>query len=243
VTAETISEAISGREFGAMTRCPGHERLSPTVRPQRRESGCQTNFDLGVAPIVAAASDWKPDGVTPTRTMKLSAKKHFRRRRYPVNLIKLSCSYEPAEIAKLFGIHRNTVRHWLKEGLIPIDDRRPILVGGLALRAFITGRQRARKRKCASGEFFCFRCRVPRKPWGGMADFSSINDKIVRAIAFCGVCETAMHRMIRRADLSKFVADLSPQTLPSTRLADRPDANANCDFEKDKRDVKTEPVK
>jgi hypothetical protein len=182
----------------------------------------------------------KPDRLAPQRirvrcAMNLSTKKHFRRRRYSVNLIKLSCSYDPAEIAKLFGIHRNTVRHWLKAGLVPIDDRRPILISGAALKAFIAGRQQARKQKCLPGEFFCFRCRAPRKPWGGMADFSTFNDKIAKAIAFCGVCETAMHRMIRRADLSKFVAHLSPQTLPSTRLRDRPDANANCDIEEGQR--------
>jgi hypothetical protein len=143
--------------------------------------------------------------------MNLATRKRFCGRRYPVNLIKLSSVYDPAEIAKLFGIHRNTVRNWLKEGLAPIDDRRPILISGAALKAFISGRQQARKQKCMPGEFFCFRCRAPRKPWDGMADFSSFNDKIVKAIAFCGVCETPMHRMIRRADLSKFVAHLGPR--------------------------------
>ena len=175
--------------------------------------------------------------------MNLSAKKRFRRRRYPVNLVKLSCSYDPAEIAKLFGIHRNTVRHWLKEGLVPIDDRRPILISGSVLRVFIIGRQQARKRKCAPGEFFCFRCRAPRKPWGGMADFSTHNNKIAKAIAFCSVCETAMHRMIRRADLSKFVAQLGSQKLPSTRITDRPDASDNCDIKKDRMDAETQPAK
>jgi Helix-turn-helix domain len=174
--------------------------------------------------------------------MNSSTKKH-RRRRYRVNSIKLSCSYDPAEIAKLLGIHRNTVRHWLKEGLVPIDDQRPILISGAALRAFITRRQQARKQKCAPGEFFCFRCRAPRKPWGGMADFSILNDKIAKAIAFCSVCETPMHRTVRRADLSKFVAQLSPQRLPCARLTDCPDANVNCDIEKGKRDVETQPVK
>jgi hypothetical protein len=174
--------------------------------------------------------------------MNLSTKKHFCRRRYPVNLIKLSCSYDPAEIAKLLGIHRNTVRHWLKEGLVPIDDRRPILISGAPLRAFISRRQEARKQKCAPGEFFCFRCRAPRKPWGGMVDFSRLNDKIAKAVAFCSVCETQMHRTIRRADLSKFVAQLNPQRLPSARLTDRPDASVNCDVEKDNRDVETQPA-
>ena len=53
-------------------------------------------------------------------------KKSARRRRYRVNLIKETYLYDTNEIAKLFGLHRNTVRHWSKEGLRPIDDRRPI---------------------------------------------------------------------------------------------------------------------
>jgi hypothetical protein len=52
-----------------------------------------------------------------------------------------------------------------------------------------------------------------------------------------------MHRTIRRADLSKFVAHLSPQKLASARLTDRPAANVNCDIEKDEKDVETQPVK
>jgi hypothetical protein len=175
------------------------------------------------------------------RAMSLSRKKHFRRR-YHVNLIKLSCSYEPAEIAKLFGIHRNTIRHWLKDGLAPIDNRRPILVSGAALKAFIIGRQQARKRKCAPGEFYCFRCRAPRKPWDGMADFSILNDKIAKAIAFCSVCETPMHRTIRRTDLPKFTAAIEQQSMASERLIDCPDPIENCDLEKARRDVEIEPA-
>jgi len=129
--------------------------------------------------------------------MSWSNNGHSRRRRYNVNLIKLSCSYDPAEVAKLLGIHRNTVRHWLKGGLTPLDNRRPILVSGAALKAFIRTGQQARRQKCAPGEFFCFRCRAPRRPWGGLADFSVFNEKIVKAVAFCSVCETAMHRTIQ----------------------------------------------
>jgi hypothetical protein len=76
-----------------------------------------------------------------------------------------------------------------------------------------------------------------------MADFSTHNNKIAKAIAFCSVCETAMHRMIRRADLSKFVAQLGSQKLPSTRITDRPDASDNCDIKKDRMDAETQPAK
>jgi hypothetical protein len=86
-----------------------------------------------------------------------------KRRRYPVNRIKQTRSYDSADIAKLFGIHRNTVRHWLKDGLKAIDDHRPIVVHGTVLKAFIKERQKDRRQKCQPGEFFCFRCRAPRR--------------------------------------------------------------------------------
>jgi hypothetical protein len=175
--------------------------------------------------------------------MNSSTRKPSRRRRYPINRIKKSCSYDPADIAKLFGIHRNTVRHWLKEGLTAIDGRRPTLVTGAVLKAFIAKRQQAGRRTCALGEFFCFRCRAPRKPWGGMADFSIHTNKIIKATALCSVCETAMYRAIRRADLSKFTTLIEPQELPSERLEDRPDASANCDFGKGLRYVEIERAK
>ena len=41
--------------------------------------------------------------------MRGNTKKRAKSRRYPVNRIKQSCSYDQNEIAKLFGIHRNTV--------------------------------------------------------------------------------------------------------------------------------------
>ena len=78
--------------------------------------------------------------------MNAPKRKPARRRRYRINLIKGTYLYEPSEIAKLFHIHRNTVRHWLKEGLKPIDDRRPVLVHGSDLKAFLARRQEARRR-------------------------------------------------------------------------------------------------
>ena len=125
------------------------------------------------------------------------------KRRYALNRIKTGICYDVAEIAKLFGMHRNTVRHWLGEGLKTIDDRRPLLIHGAALKAFLEEQQRARKHVCGLGEFFCFKCRVPRAPYGGMADVAERTAKIAKLIAICSVCETEMHRTIRRADLGK----------------------------------------
>ena len=166
-----------------------------------------------------------------------------KRRRYPVNRIKQTCSYDSADIAKLFGIHRNTVRHWLKDGLAGIDDRRPIVVHGTVLKAFVTERQQARRQKCAPGEFFCFRCRAPRKPWGDTADITVRTEKIANLTALCSVCETAMHKSIRRADVPKVAKLITLQALAPERLNDCPDTNANSHFGKDWFHVETQPAK
>lgn len=139
--------------------------------------------------------------------MPKGRKDRKRRRRYPVNRVKLDWSYDPTEIAKLFGVHRNTVRHWIKAGLAPLDDRRPILIHGTALRAFLAKRQQGRRHTCAADEFYCFRCRAPRRPWGGTADLVIRTAKLADLTALCITCEGVMHRAIRRADLA-MVAEL-----------------------------------
>ena len=45
-------------------------------------------------------------------------------------LVKIHRNYTVEEIAKLFGIHKNTVRNWVKDGLATIDDKRPMLILG-----------------------------------------------------------------------------------------------------------------
>ena len=157
-------------------------------------------------------------------------KKLARRRRYRVDLIKATYPYDTNEIAKLFHIHRNTVRQWFKAGLTPIDDRRPVLVHGSVLKAFLAQRQEARRQKCAPGEFFCFRCRAPRRPWGNLVDVSPHTEKIAKLTAICRDCETVMHRTIRRVDLPKFAAAIEQQSVASERLIGSSDPIENCDF-------------
>jgi hypothetical protein len=165
-----------------------------------------------------------------------------KRRRYALNRIKTGISYDVAEIAKLFALHRNTIRQWLREGLETIDDRRPLLIHGAVLKAFLAARQRARKQVCGLGEVFCFKCRAPRTPYGGMADVAKHTAKIAKLGAICSICETEMHRTIRRADLGKLALVLNLKSMASERLKDRLEANANCDSERDPVHAQTEPA-
>ena len=42
-------------------------------------------------------------------------------------LAKIHRSYSVDDVSRLFKIHKNTVRNWLRQGLEPIDDQRPTL--------------------------------------------------------------------------------------------------------------------
>ena len=59
-------------------------------------------------------------------------------------LAKIHRNYSVEDTARLFNVHKNTVRNWLKDGLEPIDDQRPTLVRGEELRRFLNVPSRAR---------------------------------------------------------------------------------------------------
>jgi hypothetical protein len=155
-----------------------------------------------------------------------------RARHYPLNRVRTGITYDVAEIAKLFAIHRNTVRNWLRQGLKTIDDRRPQLIHGTALRAFLGQQHSARKSACGPGEFFCFKCRAPRAPFAQMIDVAPHTAKVSKLTALCSVCETQMHRTIRQSDLVNLAGLFDLKTMASERLKDCPEANVDCDFER-----------
>jgi hypothetical protein len=56
-------------------------------------------------------------------------------------LAKIHRSYSVDELARLFNIHKNTIRSWLKQGLTAIDGQRPTVARGEEVRRFLTDRR------------------------------------------------------------------------------------------------------
>lgn len=153
-------------------------------------------------------------------------------RRVNPRLAKLHRSYSVPELAATFGVHKNTVRQWQREGLEPLDSSRPTLFQGATIRAFLSKRNASRKRPCMPGTLYCFRCRQPRAPALGMVDYVPINAASGNIRAFCDICETVMHRRARYAVLASTMpgCDVQMAQAPS-RLKGSPSPSLNCDLE------------
>ena len=83
------------------------------------------------------------------------------------NKIKSQNSYKFSEIAQTYGLHKQTIQVWHKQGLKVIDEKtRPFLVYGEDLREFIKAKFRKRKIKLNEGEFYCTKCHAARRSAG-----------------------------------------------------------------------------
>lgn len=122
------------------------------------------------------------------------------------NLVKIHRSYAVDEAAWLLGVHKNTIRQWIKAGLPVCDDRRPTLILGRHLRSFLCDRRQSRKRRCRPDELFCLRCRAPRRPAGNMVDFMPESASSGRLIGMCPTCDSMMNRYASRAGLTRIRA-------------------------------------
>jgi hypothetical protein len=130
------------------------------------------------------------------------------KRRPNYRQVKIHRSYTVEEIACLFGIHKNTVRAWVKAGLPTSDGKRPLLILGRDLAAYLQARRTKNKRTCQPGEMYCFRCRAPKTPAGDMADYLSDTDKLGMLKGFCPDCECMMNRRVSKAKLEQVCGKL-----------------------------------
>lgn len=125
------------------------------------------------------------------------------KRRPNPRLAKIHRNYTVNEIATLYGIHRNTVRAWIKRGLPTVDGKRPALILGRELVVFLQARRLRNKRTCAPGEIYCVRCREPRTPAGDMADCVALTDTLGTLVGICPICECIIYRRVNLAKLDQ----------------------------------------
>jgi hypothetical protein len=152
-------------------------------------------------------------------------------RRPNPRLAKIHRSYTVEEVGRLYEVHRNTVRQWIKQGLPLCDDRRPQLILGSDLGAFLTQKRMRSKRPCKPGELFCVRCRAPRSPALGMADYQPLSPTSGNLVALCPDCGGLIYRRVNRARLAAVLGNLEVRfTGVREHIVESVTPSLNCDF-------------
>jgi len=129
-------------------------------------------------------------------------------RRINSRRVKIHRNYTVDEAAKTLGVHKNTVRLWIKQGHPVVDERRPTLLRGRDIRAFLENRKAKRKHRLAAGEFYCLKCRAPKSPAGRMADYTASSADLGNLTGLCPDCETIMNRRTSRAKFDRIKGNL-----------------------------------
>lgn len=124
-------------------------------------------------------------------------------------LAKIHRSYTIEETANLFGVHKNTVGSWVKQGLIVCGKKRPILITGRDLRVFLEAKKVKNKRPCKPDEIYCMRCRAPKKTVVDLVEYKAITETLGNLVAICPDCESIMNRRISLAQLKQIPSYMS----------------------------------
>jgi hypothetical protein len=113
--------------------------------------------------------------------------------RFNPQFISRHLSYTVEEIAAKFGTTEKTVRRWIEGGLpIVPGQKKPMLIRGMDLKTFINTRNSKKKVKLKRHEFYCLRCKVPRRAKRGTISKSGDTKK-----GECSVCNGKMTRKIK----------------------------------------------
>jgi hypothetical protein len=145
-------------------------------------------------------------------------------------LAKIHRNYTVEEAARLFRVHRNTVRQWIKRGL-PVIAGHPVLVLGRDLRAFLQKRREQARRRCRPNELYCLRCRVPRTPAEEMVEYERTAPNRGRFVALCSRCGSLMYRSVNPSHMPPILASMVGTASTGPRhIGESTRAIVNSDF-------------
>jgi hypothetical protein len=134
------------------------------------------------------------------------------------------------ELSRLFNVHKNTIRRWLKQSLEPIDGLRPIVVRGESVRRFLEDRRSQGRRPCGPGRIYCLPCRAPKVPAGKMAECLVSSGSTGTLCGICPDCGRLIYRRVNPQKLNAVRGDLDVTiTQARPRIEETSNPNVNCD--------------
>jgi hypothetical protein len=134
------------------------------------------------------------------------------------------------EMARLFKVHKNTIRSWFKLGLEAIDGQRPTVARGAEIRRYLAERRIRAKRACGPGRIYCLPCRAPKVPAGKMAECVATCDTAGTLRGICPDCNRMIYRRVNPQKIAAVCGDLDVTfTQGGLRLKETTKPNVNCD--------------
>jgi excisionase family DNA binding protein len=155
-------------------------------------------------------------------------------RRHNFRRVKIHRSYTISEAALLLGVHKHTIIRWIAAGLPLVVKKRPFLIHGSDLHAYLAAQQ-PRKQPCRAGEIYCLPCHAPKRPAGDRVDYfpNTATKGLLRGA--CPNCNRPIYRLANFATLASVCGDLSvTHQPPRQRLVDSPSPVENVAFKKEK---------
>lgn len=149
---------------------------------------------------------------------------------YNPNKAKINRNYTFEEMAALFGIHKNTVAGWVKNGLPCLNERRPFLILGTDVREYLQKQRSAKKQPCKPDELFCMRCKKPSRPAENFVEYLPISSTKGRLAGFCSCCECLINKFVSIGSLAAYsrIFDLTkPKELDRINDTDKPLLNSD----------------
>ncbi|QBY02939.1 DNA-binding protein [Thalassotalea sp. HSM 43] len=131
------------------------------------------------------------------------------KRNHNPNKCKINRFYTVEEVSMLLDVHKHTVRNWILKGLAVCDDKRPVIILGKDLKAFLQKQRQQGKRKCKPSELYCMKCREPRIPDQKSIEFIKETNTKGRVIAACSHCNSSMNKYFKLDELATIQRDLA----------------------------------
>lgn len=122
-------------------------------------------------------------------------------------------TYTISEAAQELESSERTIRNWIKSGALgTVSDRKPLLIYGHSLRAHIVARQSARKVMLGLTEFYCFKCKSPRAPFGMEIETRFTPARRLLLLCRCSICRTPCHKTCSSETFSEIQSRLNGRT-------------------------------
>lgn len=112
------------------------------------------------------------------------------------NLAKINRNYTFEEAAAIFGVHKNTVASWVKNGLPCLKEKRPFLIMGSDLKSYLKNKRTSKKQKCNSNELYCLSCKRPTTPFDNFVEYIPASPTKGRLTGFCEECECNINKFV-----------------------------------------------